>query len=78
MTTQDKPTVPDGLPMVIAGALFDFCGFLTSRKTVITAGATENASDMADAIKEFAALRNLSLADAAVLSWQDVILEEKP
>lgn len=62
-----------GLPMIIAGALYDFGGFLTTRDKVMKVGATENASPMVDAIKEFAALRNLSLEDAAVLSWQETL-----
>ena len=63
----------DGLPLVIAGAIFDFSGFLTTREGVIEVGATVNASPVADLIQEWAELRGLSLADAAVLSWQDLL-----
>ena len=63
----------DGLPLVIAGAIFDFSGFLTTREGVIEVGATANASPVADLIQEWAELRGLSLADAAVLSWQDLL-----
>lgn len=61
----------DGLPLVIAGAIFDFAGYLTTRPRVIEVGSTANASPIADLVKEFAKLRGLSLADAAVLSWQE-------
>lgn len=60
-----------GLPLIIAGALYDFGGFLTTRENIMRVGSTENASPMVDAIKEFAALRKLPLDDAAVQSWQD-------
>jgi hypothetical protein len=65
--------VLSGLPMVIAGAIFDFGGFLTTRDNVVEIGATANASSMVELIKEWAALRGLSLDDAAVLSWQETI-----
>lgn len=61
----------DGLPLVISGAIFDFAGFLTTRTNVIEVDSTANASPMADLVKEWAALRGLSLDDAAVLSWQE-------
>ena len=61
----------DGLPLVIAGAIFDFAGYLTTRPSVIEVGSPANASPIADLVKEFSKLRGLSLADAAVLSWQE-------
>jgi len=63
--------VANGLPLVIAGAIFDFAGYLTTRDTVIEVGSTANASPVADLVKDWATLRGLSLADAAVLSWQE-------
>jgi hypothetical protein len=62
---------PDGLPLVIAGAIFDFAGYMTTRTDVIKVGATANAAPVADLAKEWAKLRGLSLDDAAVLSWQE-------
>ena len=62
--------VEDGLPLIVAGAIFDFAGFLTTRAEVIEVGSTANAGPVADLVKEWAELRGLSLADAAVLSWQ--------
>lgn len=60
----------DGLPLIVAGAIFDFAGFMTTRAKVIEVGSTANAGPVADLVKEWAELRGLSLADAAVLSWQ--------
>ncbi len=68
---QQHEPVANGLPLVIAGAIFDFAGYLTTRDTVIEVGSTANASPVADLVEDWAALRGLSLEDAAVLSWQE-------
>jgi hypothetical protein len=60
--------VPHG---VIAGALFDFMGWLTSRPKRIMLSSADEASPAVDAIKEFAKMRGLSLDDARVQDWQD-------
>lgn len=60
----------DGLPLIVAGAIFDFAGFMTTRAEVIEVGSTAEAGPVADLVKEWAELRGLDLADAAVLSWQ--------
>lgn len=60
----------DGLPLIVAGAIFDFAGFMTTRSEVIEVGSTAEAGPVADLVKEWAELRGLDLADAAVLSWQ--------
>ena len=57
---------------VIAGALFDFMGWLTSRKERIVLSSSDNASPAVEAITEFAKMRGLSLADARVNDWQDM------
>ena len=54
---------------VIAGVLFDFMGWLTSRKERIVLSSADNASPAVDAIRDFAKMRNLSLDDAKVLNW---------
>jgi hypothetical protein len=54
---------------VIAGALFDFMGWLTSRKERIVLSSADNASPAVEAITEFAKMRNLSLDDAKVQDW---------
>jgi hypothetical protein len=56
---------------VIAGALFDFMGYLTSRRRRIVLSAADEASPAVDAINDFAKMRGLSLGDAQVLDWQD-------
>jgi len=56
---------------VIAGALFDFMGWLTSRPKRIMLSSADEASPAVDAIKEFAKMRGLSLDDARVQDWQD-------
>jgi hypothetical protein len=56
---------------VIAGALFDFMGWLTSRPKRIILSSADEASPAVDAIKEFAKMRGLSLDDAKVQDWQD-------
>jgi len=57
---------------VIAGALFDFMGWLTSRPKRIMLSSADEASPAVDAIKEFAKMRGLSLDDARVQDWQDI------
>ena len=54
---------------VVAGALFDFMGWLTSRKERIVLSSADNASPAVEAITEFAKMRNLSLDDAKVQDW---------
>lgn len=60
----------DGLPPIVAGAIFDFAGFMTTRSEVIEVGSTAEAGPVADLVKEWAESRGLDLANAAVLSWQ--------
>ena len=57
---------------VIAGALFDFMGWLTSRKERIVLSSADDASPAVEAITEFAKMRGLSLDDAKVQDWQDM------
>ena len=56
---------------VIVGALFDFMGWLTTRKERLVLSSVDNASPAADAIKAFAEMRGLSLDDARVQDWQN-------
>jgi hypothetical protein len=58
---------------VIAGALFDFMGYLTSQKERIVLSAADDASPAADAIKDFATKRGLSLNEAQVREWMDAL-----
>ena len=54
---------------VIAGALFDFMGWLTSRPERLALSRVDDASPAVDAITDFAKMRGLSLDDARVLDW---------
>ena len=54
---------------VIAGALFDFMGGLTSRKERLVLSGANEAGPAVEAITDFAKMRGLSLDDARVLDW---------
>lgn len=58
---------------VIAGALFDFMGYLTSLKKRIVLSASDDAAPAVDAIRDFAEKRGLSLNDAQVREWIDAL-----
>ena len=68
ISPQPKP-IPHA---VIAGALFDFMGWLTSRKERLVLSSADEASPAVDAISDFAKMRGLSLDDAKVQDWQDM------
>jgi hypothetical protein len=55
---------------VIAGALFDFLGYLTSRKTRLVLSSRDNANEAVQALEDWANLRGLSLTEARVQDWQ--------
>lgn len=54
---------------IISGALFDFCGYLTTRDEAITAGAQHHPSPLLDELEKWAAKRHLSLEEADVMRW---------
>ena len=54
---------------LIAGALYDLMGHLTSRKEVLTLGSTEWATPAVDALVAFAEKRGLSLNNPAIETW---------
>lgn len=58
---------------VIAGVLFDFMGWLTSRQERLVLSSCDDASLAVKVIQEFAIMRGLSLDDAKVKDWQDMI-----
>jgi hypothetical protein len=57
---------------VIAGVLFDFMGWLTSRPKRLVLSSVDEASPAVKVIEEFAIMRGLSLDDAKVKDWQDM------
>jgi hypothetical protein len=60
---------------VIAGALFDFMGYLTSRKERIVLSSADDAAPAVDVIRDFAKLRGLSLDDAQVRTWREALAQ---
>lgn len=64
----------------IAGALFDFAGYLTTRPAEhsFTVGAVHNATPMVESLKAWAKKRGLSLDDANVEGWDLIDIERKP
>ena len=59
------------LDHVVAGALFDFGGFLTTRRERIVLSAADNASPMVSAITEFMTLRGVDQqCEPMVQQWQ--------
>lgn len=58
---------------IIAGALFDFMAWLTSRKERLVLSGADEASPAVDAIRDFAKMRGLSLDDARVQDWQEAL-----
>ncbi len=63
------------IAQVVAGALFDFAGFLTTRDEPITASARHDATPWVDAIREFASMRGLDISDADVTGWSHPMAE---
>ena len=55
---------------IIAGVLFDFMGWLTSREKRIVLSSADFASPAVDAIRDFAQMRGLDISKAAVRDWQ--------
>ena len=55
----------------IAGALFDFIGFLTTRRERLCLSENDNVSTAVDALQEWAKKRDLNLDGAEVKHWQD-------
>lgn len=56
---------------VIAGALYDFAAWLTTRTVEIEVGASKLASPIGTALTEWAHERGLDLSQAAVVTWQE-------
>lgn len=59
-----------GQSSVVAGALYDFMGWLTSRRTQLVLSDRDPAGPAVDAIVDFSKMRGLHLDDADVKDWQ--------
>ena len=67
------PVPVEAMPdRIVAGVLFDFCGFLTSHETRWKFSAYDDASPAVEAIREFAERRNIASGDLdeAVVKWR--------
>ena len=63
---------------VVAGALFDFMGWLTSRNKRLTLSGADEASPAVEAIQEFSEKRGLSLKHAEVGFWIEFLSTPPP
>lgn len=61
---------------MIAGALFDFAGFLTTRPTVTQFGSTADPCSAVDLLTQWAATRGLHLDEADVGGWSVGITDQ--
>ena len=74
LTPQNMTPTADELESMISGAIFDFAGFLTTRPSTIEIGAKADATHVVELIKEWAALRGLSLDNADVTLWRERLI----
>ncbi|CAB4146496.1 hypothetical protein UFOVP503_26 [uncultured Caudovirales phage] len=63
---------------IVAGALFDLMGWLTSRKERLVLSSADEALPAVEVIIQFAAMRDLSLDDPKVLEWQTLLNKPAP
>lgn len=59
---------------VIAGALFDFLGFLTTREETLQLSGHDDAGKVVDALQVWAKTRSLNLEEARVKDWQEFVI----
>ncbi|MFY3531302.1 hypothetical protein [Achromobacter denitrificans] len=71
MPVFSTPAAGDALGGVIAGALFDLMGYLTTLDTPISLGSTEDAAVAVEILQRWAALRGLNLDNADVEGWAE-------
>lgn len=69
-----KPYAPL-MAETIAGAIFDFLGFLTSRDARLALSRSDECSPAIFALEEWAALRGLCLNEANVKNWQEALAQ---
>lgn len=61
----------DNMDRIIAGAIYDFAGFLTTLDPTIQVGATEHPEPVINAIITWAAMRGLSIDQPFVQEWKE-------
>jgi len=65
--SESKTSVND----IVAGAIFDLMGMLTTRQEPLTLSLVHHSSPAVDAIREFAKLRGLNLDSPDIMSWNE-------
>jgi hypothetical protein len=78
LKAQPAPVQEPVAHQVIAGALFDFMGWLTSRNERLVLSSADHAGPAVEVITEFAKMRGLSLDGARVQDWQDTTPPAQP
>jgi len=58
---------------IIAGALFDFMGYITSRNNTIHVGSKEFPGPLLDAFQDWCKTRNLTYDDPNIKDWDTKI-----
>ena len=69
-----EPTPND----VVAGALYDFLGYLTSRRTRVTMSDRDAAGPAVDALVDWSKTRKITLEEARVEDWQNYTTPPQP
>jgi hypothetical protein len=69
-----EPTPND----VVAGALYDFLGYLTSRRTRVTMSDRDEAGPAVDALVDWSKTRKITLEEARVEDWQNYTTQPQP
>ena len=71
---KDKAGEPVAVPdAVVAGALFDFLGFLTSRDEPVTFSGSHFAGTAVEVLREWNEKRGLNLNEADVTNWRSML-----
>src|SRR6218665_1802781 len=73
MTPTPTPPVAGDVRAAIAGALFDFLGFLTTHDRRWTFSSRDDAAPAVKALEEWAGKRRLSLDEADVSGWSSAL-----
>ena len=66
----------EALPSIVAGALFDFMGYLTTSDERWTLSAADDAAPAVRAIQEWARKRDLLLNGANVTGWRAALAQQ--